>query len=53
MKKKDTIVFITKISWGSSRGNGVELLNEDAEKRLIRKYENGKMCGEIIDNIMT
>lgn len=52
MKKKEPIVFITKISWGSSRGNGLELVNDAFEKRLKRKYENGKMCGIILDNIM-
>ena len=45
MKKKETIVFITKISWGSSRGNGLELVDDAQEKRLKRKYEEGKMCG--------
>lgn len=28
-----------------SRGNGVEILNNDNEKRIIRKYENGALCG--------
>jgi hypothetical protein len=39
------VVFITKISWGSSRGNGVEILNDEREVRMRRKYENGKLCG--------
>jgi hypothetical protein len=39
MKKKEPIVFITKISWGSSRGNGLELVDETYEKRLKRKYD--------------
>jgi hypothetical protein len=43
---------MTKISWGSSRGNGLELVNDKYEKRLKRKYEDGRMCGKILDNIM-
>jgi len=45
-------VFITKISWGSSRGNGVEILNDLREVRLRRKYDNGKLCGQVLDNLM-
>ena len=32
---------MTKISWGSSRGNGLELVNDKYERRLKRKYEDG------------
>ena len=42
MKNKNPVVFITKISWGSSRGNGLEIVDDAYEKRLNRKYENGK-----------
>ena len=52
MKNKNPVVFITKISWGSSRGNGLEIVDDAYEKRLKRKYENGNMCGKIIDNIL-
>ena len=52
MKKIEPIPFITKVSYGSARGNGLEILNGKNEMRLIRKYENGLMCGEILDNIM-
>lgn len=45
LKETEPVVFITKISWGSSRGNGVEILNDEREKRMRRKYENGKLCG--------
>ena len=45
LNKKEPVVFITKVSWGSSRGNGLEIVNEKYEKRLKRKYENGKLCG--------
>jgi hypothetical protein len=27
-------------------------MNDDYEKRLRRKYENGTLCGEIIDNVI-
>ena len=45
MKAKEPIVFITKISWGSSRGNGLELVDDKYERRLKRKYDQGKLCG--------
>jgi hypothetical protein len=31
-------LFITKISWGNSRGNRVEILNDEREVRIRRKY---------------
>ena len=52
LRKKEPVVFITKISWGSSRGNGVELLDSDREKRIYIKYMGGKLCGEIMDSLM-
>ena len=52
LKETEPVVFITKISWGSSRGNGVEILNDLREVRLRRKYDNGKLCGQVLDNLM-
>ena len=52
LRKKEPVVFITKISWGSSRGNGVELLDSEREKRISRKYMRGKLCGQIMDSLM-
>lgn len=52
MKKRDGIAYITKVSYGSHRANGLELLDEYFELRLRRKYENGALCGEIMDNLM-
>jgi len=42
MKKVEPIQYISKISWGSSRGNGLEILNDPNEARIKRKYDNGK-----------
>lgn len=44
--------FITKVSYGSHRGHGLEILDDFHEKRIRRKYENGRMCGQIIDNVL-
>ena len=52
IKEKDAMPFITKVSYGSHRGHGLEMLDEPHEIRLRRKYENGSMCGEIVDNIL-
>jgi len=38
LKKTEPIPFLSKISWGASRGLGIELVNEKFEKRLRRKY---------------
>ena len=27
-------------------------MTKENEKRLRRKYENGELCGEIVDNIL-
>lgn len=48
MREKDGIAsFMTKVSYGSHRANGLELLDDYFEQRLRRKYENGNLCGEI------
>lgn len=44
--------FITKVSYGSHRGHGLEILDEPHELRLRRKYENGAICSLAKDNIL-
>jgi hypothetical protein len=53
MKKKDGVPFLIKVSWGAHRANGIELFDDYFELRTRRKYENGNLCGQIIDNLMT
>lgn len=39
MRRVDGLAsFMTKVSYGSHRANGLELLDEYFEKRLRRKY---------------
>ena len=44
-KRQKTIVFIRKISVGSHQGKGVQPVDEDEEKALIKEYGNGELCG--------
>ena len=50
LKAKEPVPFVTKISYGSHRGNGLDILDDRGEARLRRKYQNGTLCGEILDN---
>ena len=52
LKKTEHFVYITKVSFGSHRANGLDILDDVNEMRLKRKYSNGEYCGEIIDNLM-
>lgn len=52
IKETEQMPFITKVSYGSHRGHGLEILDDFHEMRIRRKYENGKMCGQIVDNIL-
>lgn len=52
LKKKEPVPFVTKVSYGSHRGNGLDILDDRGEMRLRRKYLNGKLCGEILDNLL-
>ena len=52
-KKQNPLPFLSKISYASSRGAGVEVLHTYNEMRVRRKYSNGKLCGQIVDNLMT
>ncbi|KAL4484951.1 hypothetical protein ABPG74_020128 [Tetrahymena malaccensis] len=52
LKEKEGISYITKVSYGSHRANGLELVDDQYEVRLRRKYYNGQLCGQIDDNLM-
>ncbi|EAR98745.2 tubulin tyrosine ligase family protein (macronuclear) [Tetrahymena thermophila SB210] len=52
LKEKEGISYITKVSYGSHRANGLELVDDEYEVRLRRKYYNGQLCGQIEDNLM-
>lgn len=52
IRAKETVPFVVKVSHGSHRGNGLEIMDNRYEMRIRRKYDNGALCGEIIDNLM-
>ena len=52
IKEKESMPFITKVSYGSHRGHGLEILDEPHEYRLRRKYDNGAICNQAKDNIL-
>lgn len=45
-KKKNTINFIQKVSYGAHRGSGVVLLDNQKESDIKKIFDNGRKCGE-------
>lgn len=41
VRAEEGVSYILKVSYGSHRANGLELLDEFHERRIRRKYENG------------
>ena len=53
IKKVDSpFQYIIKIGHGVHRGEGVFLFNGTFEDEIKHQYGNGKLCGEITDNII-
>ena len=45
LKEERRLVYMRKISSGMHRGQGVQPVNEEEEKRIRQDYKNGTLCG--------
>lgn len=52
LKKESEIQFVLKTGFGVHRGEGVYLLDNEAERNIIANYSDGKACGKSNENIV-
>jgi len=50
LKAQRGLVYIRKIGADAHQGHGVFPVNEKEEDYIRKKYDNGTLCGEILDN---
>lgn len=43
----EPIQYLIKIGYGAHRAEGVFLFDEEEQKNIVEKYNNGKYCGQV------